>query len=34
MGCMKRKIDDFTAEKIDQLVKTDKKGYILEVDID
>ena len=34
VGCMKRKINDFTAEKIDQLVKKDKKGYTLEVDID
>ena len=26
------KMDDFTPEKIDKLVKKDKKGYILEVD--
>ena len=26
------KMDDFTPEKIDKLVKKDKKGYILEAD--
>ena len=28
------KVDNFTPEKIDRLVKTDKKGNILEVDVD
>ena len=28
------KVDDFAPEKIDNLVKKDKKGYILEKDVD
>ena len=29
-----KKIEDFTPEKIDELVKKDKQGYILEVDVE
>ena len=28
-----KKGEDFTTEKIDQLVKKDKRGYLLEVDV-
>ena len=28
------KVEDFTPEKIDKLVQKDKKGYILEVDVE
>ena len=28
------KVDDFTPEEIDKLVNTDRKGYILEVDVE
>ena len=27
------KVDNFSSEKVDKLVETDKKGHILEVDI-
>ena len=29
----KKKAEDFTPEKIDKLVKKDKRGYFLEVDV-
>ena len=29
-----KKAEDFTPEKIDELVKKDKKGYLLEVDVE
>ena len=29
-----KKAEDFTPEKIDELVKKDKKGYILEIDVE
>ena len=32
-GFLWRRVDDFTPEKIDELVKKDKRGYILEVDV-
>ena len=28
-----KKAEDFTSEKIDELVKKDKRGYLLEVDV-
>ena len=28
-----KKVDDFTPEKIDELVKKDKREYVLEVDV-
>ena len=28
-----KKVEDFTPEKIDELVKKDKRGYLLEVDV-
>ena len=34
MGFLWEKVHGFTPEKIDKLVKKDKKGYILEVDVD
>lgn len=30
----KERIHDFTPEKIDQLVKEDEKGYILEINVE
>ena len=30
----KKKVDDFTSEKIDKLAKKDKEEYILEVDVE
>ena len=32
-GFLWEKVEDFTPEKIDELFKADKKGYILEVDV-
>ena len=32
-GFLWKKVDDFTPEKIDKLVKKDNRGYILEVDV-
>ena len=29
-----KKAEDFTPEKIDELIKKDKKGYLLEVDVE
>ena len=34
MGFHREKVEDFTPEKIDKLVKKDNKGYILEVDVE
>ena len=28
-----KKVEDFTPEKIDELVKKDKRGYLLDVDV-
>ena len=33
-GIKWKKGEDFTAEKIDKLIKKDKRGYILEVDME
>ena len=33
MGFLWKKAEDFTPEKIDELVKKDKRGYLLEVDV-
>ena len=32
-GLAWEKVDDFTPEKIDQLVQKDRRGYILEVNV-
>ena len=34
LGFSWEKLEDFTPDKIDKLVKKDKKGYILEVDVE
>ena len=31
---LRKKAEDFTLEKIDDLVKKDKKGYLLEFDLE
>ena len=28
-----KKVEDFTPEKVDELVKKDKRGYLLEIDV-
>ena len=33
-GFLWKDIEDFTSEKIDKLVKKDKRGYLLEVDVE
>ena len=33
-GFLSREAEDFTPEKIDELVKKDKKGYLLEIDVE
>ena len=33
-GFLWKEVEDFTPEKIDELVKKDKRGYLLEVDVE
>ena len=33
-GFLWKVVEDFTSEKIDEFVKKDKKGYLLEVDVE